>query len=115
MLRTIKSVTRKDRIRSTTVRVELHAPLLLEEIERNRLRWYGHIMRMEEGKKPKRYLMWKPEGKRPAGRPRKRWIEGVEAALGNRGTSVQEVETNKKYDDRRDWRGFLGGSLTDRQ
>ena len=35
----------------------------------------------------------------------------MEAALGNRGTSVQEVETNKEYDDRRDWRGFLRGSL----
>ena len=115
MLRTIKGVTRKDRIRNTTIRAELHVTPLLEEIERNRMRWYGHVMRMEEDKKPKGYLMWKPEGKRAVGRPRKRQIEGVEAALGNRGTSVQEVENNKKYDDRRDWRGFLRGSLTDTQ
>ena len=115
VLRTIKGVTRKDRIRNTTIRAELHVPPLLEEIERTRLRWYGYVMRMKEDKKPKRYLMWKPEGKRPVGWPRKRWIEGVEAALGNSGTSVQEVETNKKYDDRRDWRGVLRGSLTDRQ
>ena len=46
---------------------------------------------------------------------RKRWIEGVEVALGNRGTSVLEVETTKRYHDRRDWRGLLRGSLTDRQ
>ena len=115
VLRTIKGVTRKDRIRNTTIRAELQVPPLLEEIERNRLRWYGHVMRMDDNKKPKRYLMWKPEGKRPAGRPRKRWIEGVEVALGNRETSAQEVKTNKKYDDRRDWRGFLRGSLTDGQ
>ena len=63
-------------------------------------------MRMEEGKKPKSYLMWKPEGKRSVGRPRKMWIEGVEEALGSRGTSVQEVETTKRDEDRRDWRGF---------
>ena len=72
-------------------------------------------MRLGEDKQPKRYLMWKLEGKGPVGRSRKRWIEGVEAALDNRGTSVQEVETNKRYDDRWDWRGFLRGSLTDRQ
>ena len=71
-------------------------------------------MRMEDDKKPERYLTWKPEGKRPVGRPRERWTEEVEA-LGNRGTSVQEVENNKTDDDRRDWRGFLRGSLTNRQ
>ena len=59
--------------------------------------------------------MWKPEGKRPVGWPRKRWIEGVEAALNNKGTSVQDVVTNMRYDDRRDWREFLRGSLIDRQ
>ena len=44
-----------------------------------------------------------------------RWIEGVEAALGNRGTSMLEVETTKKYHDRRDWKGLLRGSPADRQ
>ena len=115
VLRTIKGLTRKDKIRNTTIRAELHVPPLLIEIERNRLRWYGHVMRMEDDEKPKKYLMWKPDGKRPLGRLRKRWIEGVEAALGNRGTSVLEVETTKRYQDRRDWRGLLRGSLTDRQ
>ena len=49
------------------------------------------------------------------GQPRKRWIQGVEAALDNSGTSVQDVDTTKRYDDRRDWGRFLRGSLTDRQ
>ena len=49
------------------------------------------------------------------GRALKQQIEGVEAALGNRGASVLEVETTKRYDDRRDLRGLLRGSLTDRQ
>ena len=59
--------------------------------------------------------MWKPERKRPVGRLRKRWMEGVEAALGNRGTSVQEVVNSMRYDNKRDCREFLRGSLTDRQ
>ena len=74
-------LTRRDRIRNTTVRAELQVTPLLEEIERSRLRWYGQVMRMEEDKQPKRYFMWKPEGKRPVGRPRKPWMERVEAAL----------------------------------
>ena len=73
------------------MRTDLKVTPLLEEIERNRLRWYRHVMRMEGNKQPKRYLLWKPEGKRPAGRPRKRWMEGVEVALGKKGASLQEV------------------------
>ena len=86
VLRTIQGVTRRDRIRNTTIRTELQVTPLLEEMEQNRLRWYGHEMSMEEDKPPKRYLIWKPEGKRPVGPPRKRWMKGVEAALDNRGT-----------------------------
>ena len=67
VLRTIKGVTRKDKIRNTTIRAELHVPPLLEEIERNKLRWYGHVMSVEDDKKRKKYLMWKPDGKRPVG------------------------------------------------
>ena len=54
VLRTIKGVTRKDKIRNTTIRTELHVPPLLEEIERDRWRWYGHVMRMGDDKKPKK-------------------------------------------------------------
>ena len=88
---------------------------LLEEIERNKLRWYGHVMRMNEDKRPKKYLKWRPEGKRPVGRPRKRWIEGVEAAMERRGTSRREVEEDEKYMDRSNWRRFLKSLPADRQ
>ena len=114
-LRTIKGVTRRDRIKNNTIRSGLKVTPLLEEIERNRLRWYGHVMRMEENKQPKRYLLWKPEGKRPVGRPRKRWMEGVEVALGRRGASLREVEEAGRYEDRENWRRFLKCSPADRQ
>ena len=69
VLRMIKRATRKDRIGNTIIRAELHVPPLLEEIDRSRLRWYGHVMRIEGDKKPKSYLMLKPEVKRLVGRP----------------------------------------------
>ena len=43
-----------------------------------RMAWLGHVMQMYEKRTPKRVLEWKPRGRGFRGRPRKRWIEGVE-------------------------------------
>ena len=96
VLRLIMGVTRKDRMRNSRIREELKVTPLLEDIERGKLRWYGHVMRMEEERKEKKYLMWRPPGKRRVGRPRKRWIEGIDRALERRGTSREEVERYNK-------------------
>lgn len=47
-------------------------------IRGQRIQWFGHIMRGSDDKINKRVLSWKPTGKRPRGRPRKRWIDAVE-------------------------------------
>jgi hypothetical protein len=36
------------------------------------MRWAEHVARVEEGRSVYRVLVWKPEGKRPLGRPRRR-------------------------------------------
>ena len=71
VLRLIMGVTRKDRMRNSRIREELKMTPLLEDIERGKPRWYGHVMRMEKERKQKKYLMWRPPGKRPVGRPRR--------------------------------------------
>jgi len=38
-------------------------------------------MRMDDKRTPKRILLWKHIGKRTRGRPRKRWIAGIEEYL----------------------------------
>ena len=114
MLRLIKGVTRRDRIRNVNIREEFQIRPLLEEIESNKLRWFGHVKRMDTEKKPRKFLEWRPTGKRPTGRPRRRWIEGVEAALKRRGTSLKEIEENKIYERREDWRCLVKSSLADR-
>jgi hypothetical protein len=38
-----------------------------------RMRWAGHVARMGEEIKLYKVLVGKPEGKRPLGRPRRRW------------------------------------------
>ena len=37
------------------------------------MRWAGHVARMGEERGVYRVLVGKPEGKRPLGRPRRRW------------------------------------------
>ena len=37
------------------------------------MRWAGHVARLGEGRDVHRVLVGKPEGKRPLGRPRRRW------------------------------------------
>ena len=72
VLRLIKGVTRTDRIPSVQIREELNVVPLLDDLDRKKLRWYGHVKRMSEEKKPKQFLEWFPPGKRPLGRPRMR-------------------------------------------
>jgi hypothetical protein len=38
------------------------------------MRWTGHVARIEEGRGVHKVLVGKLEGKRPLGRPRRRWI-----------------------------------------
>ena len=77
VLRLIVGITRLDRIRNTVVRKGLEAESILDYIEKTQLRWYGHVKRLDESRYPRRYLEWKPHGKRPVGRPRMRWIQNV--------------------------------------
>jgi hypothetical protein len=48
-------------------------PTITETIRLHRLRWFGHVQRMEENRIPKRVLSMKLEATRPRGRPRDRW------------------------------------------
>ena len=56
---------------------ELHnlyrSPNIVRVIKSRRLRWAGHVARMEEGRSAFKILTGKPTGKRPLGRPRCRW------------------------------------------
>jgi hypothetical protein len=46
-------------------------------IKAQRLRWVGHIQRMEDVRMVKKLTNWKPFGKRPAERPKNRWIDEI--------------------------------------
>jgi hypothetical protein len=64
---------------------ELHnlysSPNINRHIKSRRMRWAGHVARMREERNMYRVLMGKSEGKRPVGRPRRRWEDGIRMDL----------------------------------
>jgi len=45
------------------------------------MRWAGHVARMGEERGVYRFLVGKPEGKRPKGRPTHRWVDNIRMDL----------------------------------
>jgi hypothetical protein len=61
------------------------SPNMVRVIKSRTMRWAGHVTRMRERRVVYRVLVGKPEGKRPLGRPRRRWEDNLKMDL-------QEVE-----------------------
>jgi hypothetical protein len=49
----------------------------LRIIKSRRMRWAGHVARIGEKRNAYRLLVGKQEGKRPLGRPRRRWVDNI--------------------------------------
>jgi hypothetical protein len=68
---------------------ELHnlysSPDIIRQIKSRRMRWAGHVARMGDERNVYRGLMGKSERKRPLGRPRCRWEDGIRMDLRNIG------------------------------
>jgi hypothetical protein len=64
---------------------ELHnlysSPGINRQIKSRRMRWAGHVACTGEGRNLYRVLVGKSEGKRPFGRPRRRWEDGIRTDL----------------------------------
>ena len=50
-------------------------------IKSGRMRWAGHVARMGKEKGVYGVLVGKPEGRRPLGRPRRRWVDNIRMDL----------------------------------
>jgi hypothetical protein len=57
------------------------SPDIIRQIKSRRMRWAGHVARLGAGRNLYRVLVGKPEGKRPPGRPRLRWEDGIKMDL----------------------------------
>src|SRR5215471_14998486 len=57
------------------------SPSIVQVVKSRRTRWAGHVARMGEERGVHRVLVGKPEGKRPLGRPRRRWEDNIKMDL----------------------------------
>ena len=57
------------------------SPNIVRVIKSRRMRWVGHVARMGEERGVYRVLVGKLEGKRPLGRPRRRWVDNIRMDL----------------------------------
>jgi len=73
-----------------------------------RLGWYGHIERMQEIRMVKAIYSWKPISKRPTGRPKIRWGDGVKKDI--RRLKVPSWKT--LVQDRRRWKEVVEKAKT---
>jgi hypothetical protein len=82
---------------------------IIRQIKSKRMRWAGHVARMGEGRNVYRVLVGKPEGKRPLGRPRRRWEDGIKMDLGETGWGG--VEWIHLAQDRDRWRALVNAVM----
>jgi len=57
------------------------SPNIVRVIKSRRMRWAGHVARIGEERGVYRILVGKPEGRRPLGRPRRRWVDNIRKDL----------------------------------
>jgi hypothetical protein len=64
---------------------ELHglysSPSIVRVIKARRVRWAGHVARIGEVRGAYNILVGRPEGRRPLGRPRRRWEDNIKMDL----------------------------------
>jgi hypothetical protein len=77
----------------------------IRRVKSRRMRWAGHVARMGEERKVYKVLVGKPEGKRPLGRPRHRWEDGIRMDL--RETGLGGVDWIRLAQDRGRWRAVV--------
>jgi hypothetical protein len=85
------------------------SPSLIRIIKSRRMRWAGHVARMGEKRNAYRSLVGKPEGKRPLGRPRSRWVDNIRMDLGEVGWG--DVDWIGLAKDRNRWRAAVNSVL----
>jgi hypothetical protein len=73
------------------------------------MRWVDHAARVGEKRNAYRFLVGKPEGRRPLGRPRRRWVDNIRIDLGEVGWG--DVVWISLAQDRNRWKALVNWVL----
>jgi hypothetical protein len=85
------------------------SPSIIRIIKSRRMRWAGHVALVWEKRKAYRLLVVYPEGKRPLGKPRRRWVDNIRMDLGSVGWG--DVDWIGLAQDRNRWRALVNTVL----
>jgi hypothetical protein len=85
------------------------SPSIIRIIKSWIIRWLGHVVRLGEKRNAYRLLVGKPEGKRPLGRPTRRWVDNIRLDLGEVGWG--DVDWIGLAKDRNRWRALVNSVL----
>jgi hypothetical protein len=89
---------------------DLHSsPSIIRIMKLRRMRWAGHVAGIGENRNAYRLLVGKPEGRRPLGRPRCRWLDNIRMDLVEVGWG--DVEWIGLAQDRDRWRALVNSAL----
>ena len=82
---------------------------IVRVIKSRRMRWAGYVARMGEERGSYRVLVRKPEGKRPLGRPGRRWLDNIRMDL--QGVGCGYVDWIGLAQDRDRWRTLVSAVM----
>ena len=103
MMRYMAGIRWEDRVSNVEVEERCGLGNLVGVLRRTRLRWFGHVSRREEGHIIKRAMDLEVGGRRPAGRPRRRWRQCIEEDM--RFLNITEDMAG----DRNQWKRLIRG------
>ena len=96
MLRMICGKTLKDKMNNEKIREMTGAVRLEEFLREKRLRWLGHVERMDEERGPVNALLLEVDGTKK-GRPKKRWTEVLEYDMTARGLQKLDAQDRERW------------------
>jgi len=85
------------------------SPNIVRVIKSRRMRWARHVERMGEERGVYRVFLGKPEGRRPLGRPRRRWVENIRMDLQEVGCGY--MDWIRLAQDRDRWRTLVSAVM----
>jgi len=90
-------ISKLDRKTSEYIRGKMDAQdMILDDMTRKQLIWYGHVERMDLTRLPKIMIHWKPEGRKQRGLPGRTWKDGIYTDMNERDLRVGEWNNRRQ-------------------
>ena len=87
-LRRAANLTIRDRVRNDTIRQIVGTTPCATYIERQKIKWFGHVTRMQHHQLPAQALYQRSSGARARGRPRRKWIDDIKDIVESHGMTI---------------------------